>query len=59
MFWSVTQALLDGLWTSFQIFILTLVFSLPFGLVLAFGEMSRFRPLRGLIQILVWIIPVS
>ena len=56
MFWSVTQALLDGLWTSFQIFILTLLFSLPLGLILAFGEMSRFRLLRGLLQILVWII---
>ena len=26
MFWSVTQSLLDGLWTSFEIFIFTLLF---------------------------------
>lgn len=56
MFWNVTQSLLDGLLTTFQIFIFTLLFSLPFGLVLAFGFMSRWRPLRYLIQVLVWVI---
>ncbi len=55
MFFNVTQALLDGLLTTFQIFIFTLLFSLPLGLILAFGEMSRWKPLRGLIQTLVWI----
>ena len=56
MFWSVTQALLDGLLTSFQIFIFTLLISLPFGLILAFGSISRWRLLRYLIQVLVWVI---
>ena len=56
MFLSVTQSLLDGLLTTFQIFIFTLLFSLPFGLVLSFGAMSRWKALRGLIQTLVWII---
>lgn len=56
MFWTVTQSLLGGLATTFEIFILTLIFALPFGLVLAFGLLSRFRPLRSLVQVLVWII---
>lgn len=56
MFWNVTRSLLDGLSTSLQIFIFTLLFSLPFGLILAVGSISRWRPLRYLIQILVWII---
>ena len=56
MFWSVTQSLLGGLLTTFQIFIFTLLFALPLGLVLAFGSISKFRPLRYLIQVLVWII---
>ncbi|MCM1127967.1 MAG: amino acid ABC transporter permease [Lachnospiraceae bacterium] len=56
MFWSVTQSLLDGLLTTFQIFIFTLLFSLPIGLILAFGSISRWKPLRYLIQVLVWII---
>lgn len=56
MFLTVTQALLDGLMTTFEIFLMTLLFSLPFGLILALGSMSKFKPLRFLIQILVWII---
>lgn len=56
MLWTVTQALLNGLWTTFEIFILTLAFALPFGLVIAFGSMSKFKPLSFLTQILVWII---
>ena len=56
MFWTVTQSLLGGLATTFEIFILTLIFALPLGLVLAFGLLSRFRPLRSLVKVLVWII---
>ena len=56
MFWTVTQSLLGGLATTYEIFILTLIFALPLGLVLAFGLLSRFRPLRSLVQVLVWII---
>ena len=56
MFWTVTQSLLGGLWTTFEIFILTLIFALPLGLILAFGSMSKFKPLRYLVQLLVWVI---
>ncbi len=56
MFWSVTQSLLGGLLTTFQIFLFTLLFALPLGLILAFGSMTRFKPLRCLVQVLVWII---
>lgn len=56
MFWNVTQSLLSGLATTFEIFILTLLFALPLGLLLAFGAMSRWKPLRYLVQLLVWII---
>lgn len=56
MFWTVTQSLLGGLATTFQIFILTLVFSLPLGLLFAFFSMSKWKPLRVLMQIIVWIV---
>ena len=56
MFLTVTRELLGGLWTTFQIFILTLLFSLPLGLLLAFGTMSKWKPLKGLLQIFIWII---
>lgn len=39
-----------------KLFALTLVFSLPLGLVIAFGSMSRFRPIRTVVKTFVWII---
>ena len=56
MFLSVTEELLSGLGISVEIFILTLVFSLPVGLIIAFGSMSRFKPLKYLVDVFVWII---
>lgn len=56
MFWNVTQSLLGGLATTFEIFILTLLFALPLGLILAFGSMSKFKPLKWLVNLLVWVI---
>ncbi len=38
MFGTVTLELTKGLWTTFQIFILTLVFALPAGLILGIGS---------------------
>ena len=56
MFFSVTQSLLDGLLTTFQIFILTLIFALPLGLIIAFASMSKWRVLRSVIHVIVWVI---
>lgn len=56
MFWTVTQTLLNGLLTTFEIFILTLLCALPLGLIVAFGSMSRFPPLRWLVNLIVWVI---
>lgn len=56
MFLSVTAQLLRGLATTIEIFMFTLLFALPFGLILAFGEMSKFKPLRYFINVFVWII---
>lgn len=55
-FLSVTQQLLIGFGNTCLIFALTLVFSLPLGLLVAFCSMSRFQPLRYLSRTLVWII---
>ena len=56
MFLSVTMELLRGFWETVQIVALTLVFSLPLGLVVAFGSMSKFQPLKWLTRSFVWII---
>ena len=56
MFMPVTLELLGGFWETLKVFILTLVFSIPLGLVVCFGSMSRFSPLRVLVRGFVWII---
>ena len=45
MLLTVTQKLLGGFGTSCIIFIVTLLAALPLGLVIAFGSMSRFKPI--------------
>ncbi len=55
-FWSVTLSLLDGLWVSGKLFLLTLLFALPLGLLICFATMSKFHPLRWLAKFLVWIV---
>jgi polar amino acid transport system permease protein len=39
-----------------NLFALTLLFSLPLGLIIAFGSMSRFRPIRAVVRTFVWMI---
>ena len=48
MFLPVTLELLTGFWETLKIFFLTLLFSIPLGLVVCFGSMTRFRPVRWL-----------
>jgi polar amino acid transport system permease protein len=55
-FWSVTAKLFEGFGVTCLLFLLTLVFSLPLGLVVAFGSMSKFKPLSWLCRTVVWII---
>ena len=55
-FWNVTLSLWDGFQTTFVLFALTLVFSLPLGLVVSFASMSKLTPLRYLAKIIVWIV---
>lgn len=55
-FWEVTLELLKGFQTTVIIFAGTLAAALPLGLVVCFGSMCRFTPLRWLIRIFIWII---
>ena len=56
MFLPVTLELLAGFLESLKVFAFTLLFSIPLGLVICFGSMSKFRPLRWLSRTFVWII---
>ena len=55
-FISVTLALLKGFGQTMNIFLLTLAFSIPLGLLVCFGTMSKFSPLRYVMKAIVWII---
>ncbi len=52
-FWTMLGLLADGFVQTLLIFVLTLVFSLPLGLVVYFGRVSRFTPLRWLVNVYI------
>ena len=54
--WYVTVQLLNGFKLTLGLFFLTLIFSLPLGLVFSFGTMSKIKPLRYLVKGFVYII---
>lgn len=56
MFLKVTLSLFEGFGTTLQVFFLTLLFALPLGLVISFGSMSRFAPLKWLVKTVIWVI---
>ena len=56
MFIPVTLELMKGFGQSVNIFLLTLLFSLPLGMVICCGSMSPFAPLKYLTRGFVWII---
>ena len=55
-FIKISLDLLVGFGETLKIFFITLAFSLPLGLVIAFGSMSKFKPLSALTRAFVWVI---
>ncbi len=55
-FLQVTQTLLLGFLENCKLFGLTLLFSLPLGLIITFGSMAKFAPFRALTRTFIWII---
>ena len=56
MLQTVISALCGGFLKTLEIFAVTLLGALPLGLIIAFGSMSRFIPLKALIRTIVWIV---
>ena len=56
MFQTVIKTLFEGFGTTLQIFFFTLLGALPLGLIIAFGSMSKFMPLKSLVKTVVWVI---
>lgn len=55
-FLDVTKTLSQGFAVTLIIFGITLAASLPLGLVITFGSMSKILPIRWLTKIIVWIV---
>ena len=55
-FLEVTLQLLDGFKITVILFSITLLGALPLGLVIAFGSMSKFAPIRYITRAFVWVI---
>ena len=55
-FWSISLDLFKGFWETLKIFGVTLIIALPLGLIIAFGSMSKLKPLKWLCSTFVWII---
>ena len=52
----VIRSLNSGFLQTLKLFFVTLVGAVPLGLVIAFGSMSRFKPLKLADKFIVWII---
>ena len=52
----VIRSLNSGFLQTLRLFFVTLIGAVPLGLVIAFGTMSRFKPLNWISNIIVWII---
>ena len=53
---NICRQLLKGVGASMAIFFLTLLFALPLGLLIAFGKMSKFKPLSMLVTVYISIV---
>ncbi|NTU89264.1 MAG: amino acid ABC transporter permease, partial [Actinobacteria bacterium] len=52
-FITLVSMLAAGLLTSLEIFAITLVGALPLGLLIAFGRMSKIKPLSLIVQLYI------
>jgi polar amino acid transport system permease protein len=55
-FQQVTLSLAAGFLENCRLFLETLLFSIPLGLIISFGSMSKFKPLSYLVKVFVWCI---
>jgi len=56
MFQTVILSLSEGFLKTLEIFVLTLLGSIPLGLIISLGSMSRFKPLKYLVKFVVWVV---
>lgn len=56
MFTTVTLTLLKGFLATIRLFAETLIFSLPLGLLISFGSMSRHAVIRMPVRFVIWVV---
>ncbi len=56
LFLKIINELMEGFGNTLLLFAVTLIVALPLGLILAFGAMSRFKPLKYLVNGIVWVV---
>jgi len=56
MFSTVTLSLFEGFLGTLKLFSLTLLFSLPLGLIISFGSMSKSPVVRLPIRFIIWVV---
>ena len=54
-FQTINLMLLRGFWQNCQIFFITLLLSLPLGLLISFGSMSRIKPVSWIARLFVYL----
>lgn len=55
-FINITTGLMEGFVSTLLLFVFTLVFALPLGLLISFCTMSKFTPLRVFFKLIVWVL---
>ena len=55
-FTKITLDLLNGFLSSIFLFSFTLILSLPLGLLFCFGSMSKIKPIKYLMKIIIWVL---
>ncbi len=56
MFANVTLTLLGGFLQTLKLFVLTLAFALPLGLIISFGSMSKVQAIKVPVRFVIWVI---
>ena len=52
----IIQNLFEGFYNNGIIFVFTLLLAIPLGLIITFGSMTKFKPIRWITRTFVWII---
>lgn len=52
----IIQNLFEGFYNNWIIFVFTLLLAIPLGLIITFGSMTKFKPIRWITRTFVWII---